>query len=119
MVWTATLFGPDNTPWKGAMVRLVLTFSEDYPTTPPKITVCEARFFHPNVYTSGEICLDILEKRWSPIFTVGTLLTSIQSLLSDPNPDSPANAQAAIYYDKHIYHYNTKVSLNIEASWDI
>mmetsp|Transcript_23617 Transcript_23617/g.47672 ORF Transcript_23617/g.47672 Transcript_23617/m.47672 type:complete len:120 (+) Transcript_23617:210-569(+) len=119
MIWTATIFGPENTPWKDAILRLILKFSEDYPNTPPEIKFCENKFFHPNVYKSGEICLDILQKRWSPIFTVGTILASIQSLLSDPNPDSPANSQAAIFYHKHVYNYNKKVSLNIEASWEI
>lgn len=33
----------------------------------------------------GSLCLDILQDKWKPIYTVGTILTSIQSLLTDPN----------------------------------
>jgi len=39
--------------------------------------------------------LDILQDKWRPIYTVGTILTSIQSLLTDPNTGSPANPEAA------------------------
>jgi len=33
----------------------------------------------------GSLCLDILQDKWKPVYTVGTILTSIQSLLTDPN----------------------------------
>ena len=35
------------------------------------------------------------QNRWSPTYDVSAILTSIQSLLSDPNPNSPANSMAA------------------------
>ena len=57
--------------------------------------------YHPNVYADGGICLDILQKAWSPIYDVAAVLTSVQSLLSDPNPDSPANAEAARLYGEN------------------
>ena len=41
------------------------------------------------------ICLDILQNRWSPTYDVSAILTSIQSLLDEPNPNSPANSVAA------------------------
>ncbi len=47
-----------------------------------------------------------IQDKWSPIYTVETILTSIQSLLTDPNPDSPANPDAARMFaaDKKKYH---------------
>ena len=44
------------------------------------------------------ICLDILQNRWSPTYDVSAILTSIQSLLDEPNPNSPANSVAAQLY---------------------
>ena len=47
------------------------------------------------------ICLDILQNRWSPTYDVSAILTSIQSLLDEPNPNSPANSVAAQLYQVH------------------
>jgi len=49
----------------------------------------------------GSICLDILQHRWSASLDVSTLLVSIRSLLTDPNPASPANSEAATLYQNH------------------
>ena len=55
------------------------------------VTAC----FHPNVDTAGNICLDILKDKWSAAFSVRTVLMSLQTLLGDPNNDSPLNSYAA------------------------
>ena len=39
-----------------------------------------------------------MQNNWSPIYDVSAVLTSIQSLLCDPNPNSPANSEAARMY---------------------
>ncbi|CAN0597534.1 unnamed protein product, partial [Laminaria digitata] len=52
--------------------------------------------FHPNIYNNGQICLDILQNQWSPIYDICAILTSIQSLLCDPNPASPANSEVTL-----------------------
>lgn len=33
----------------------------------------------------GTLCLDLIQDQWSPVQSVSTLLTSVQSLLTDPN----------------------------------
>lgn len=92
MVWEAVIFGPEDTPWENGTFKLKMTFSEDYPVKPPHV-VFVTPIFHPNVYANGDICLDILNKQWTPIYDIGSILTSIQSLLTDPNPSSPANGE--------------------------
>lgn len=47
------------------------------------------------VDTYGNICIDILKDKWSAAYNIRTILLSIQSLLGDPNLDSPLNGQAA------------------------
>ena len=92
--------------------------------------------FHPNVYADGGICLDILQNRWSPTYDVSAILTSIQvkhdllhfircnnwywlfqSLLSDPNPNSPANSMAAQLYKENRREYEKRVKACVEQSW--
>ena len=57
----------------------------------------------------GSICLDILQRRWSASLDVSTLLVSIRSLLTDPNPASPANSEAAMLYQNHRRDYERRV----------
>jgi ubiquitin-conjugating enzyme E2 A len=94
----------------------VLTFDESYPNKPPTVKFL-SRMFHPNVYANGELCLDILQNRWSPTYDVAAILTSIQSLLHDPNPNSPANAEAAQLYRENMKEYVRRVRATVEDSW--
>lgn len=43
----------------------------------------------------------VLQSQWSPIYDVWAILTSIRSLLADPNPSSPANAVAAAMFSNN------------------
>ena len=52
-------------------------FEEQYPNKPPSVKFI-SEMFHPNVYATGELCLDILQNRWSPTYDVAAVLTSIQ-----------------------------------------
>ncbi|NXT53230.1 UBE2C enzyme, partial [Pluvianellus socialis] len=74
--------------------KLSLEFPSGYPYTAPTVrflTPC----YHPNVDTQGNICLDILKDKWSALYDVRTILLSIQSLLAEPNIESPLNTHAA------------------------
>ncbi|XP_049635370.1 ubiquitin-conjugating enzyme E2 C isoform X2 [Suncus etruscus] len=74
--------------------KLSLEFPSGYPYNAPTVkflTPC----YHPNVDTHGNICLDILKDKWSALYDVRTILLSIQSLLGEPNIDSPLNTHAA------------------------
>ncbi|KIM24836.1 hypothetical protein M408DRAFT_331511 [Serendipita vermifera MAFF 305830] len=116
MVWNAVIFGPADTPFEDGTFKLVMTFEESYPNKPPHVKFL-SRMFHPNVYASGELCLDILQNRWSPTYDVSAILTSIQSLLHDPNPNSPANAEAAGLYRDNMKEYIRRVKQTVEESW--
>lgn len=92
----------------GGIFGLRLQFPDQYPDKPPKIRfICD--IFHPNVYPDGSLCLDIIQDLWKPIYTVDMLLTSIQSLLTDPNVDSPANVEAARLFRTDMKMYKRRV----------
>ena len=98
--WEAVIFGPDDTVWEGGVFNLIIEFSDDYPNKAPKVKFV-TKMFHPNIYNDGSICLDILSHMWSPVYDVSSILTSIQSLLTDPNINSPANNTAAVMYSNN------------------
>jgi len=116
LVWHAIIFGPQDTPFEDGTFKLVLEFTEDYPNKPPSVRFI-SKMFHPNVYADGSICLDILQNRWSPTYDVAAILTSIQSLLDEPNPNSPANSLAAQLYQENRREYEKRVQQIVEQSW--
>jgi len=73
----AVIIGPTDTPFEDGTFRLIMHFEEQYPNKPPGVKFIST-MFHPNVYSSGELCLDILQNRWSPTYDVAAILTSIQ-----------------------------------------
>lgn len=77
MTWNAVIIGPADTPFEDGTFRLVMHFEEQYPNKPPSVKFI-SQMFHPNVYATGELCLDILQNRWSPTYDVAAVLTSIQ-----------------------------------------
>ncbi|ONK63495.1 uncharacterized protein A4U43_C07F15740 [Asparagus officinalis] len=92
--WKGTITGSKDTVYEGMIYKLCLSFPTDYPFKPPKVKF-ETACFHPNVDVLGNICLDILQDKWSSAYDVRTILLSIQSLLGEPNNESPLNTQAA------------------------
>ncbi|KAL8569276.1 Ubiquitin-conjugating enzyme E2 A [Nucella lapillus] len=116
MLWNAVIFGPHDTPFEDGTFKLTIEFTEEYPNKPPSVRFI-SKMFHPNVYADGSICLDILQNRWSPTYDVSAILTSIQSLLHDPNPNSPANNEAAQLYRDNRREYEKKVAAIVQDSW--
>jgi len=117
MVWNAVIFGPEETAFVDGTFKLKLEFTEDYPNKAPRV-VFLSKMFHPNVYADGSICLDILSNAWSPTYDVLAILTSIQSLLDEPNPNSPANSVSAQLYVENRREYEKRVRACVEDSWD-
>ena len=108
---------PDDTAWEDGTFKLTLEFTEEYPNKAPTVKFV-TKMFHPNIYADGSICLDILQNQWSPIYDISAILTSIQSLLCDPNPSSPANSEAARLYGENRREYERKVKEVVEQSWN-
>jgi hypothetical protein len=67
--------------------------------------------YHPNIDMSGNICLDILKEEWSAVYNVQTILLSIQSMLAEPNPKSPLNAQYILHA-----HFLTRPCLSLPCT---
>ncbi|EXB80097.1 Ubiquitin-conjugating enzyme E2 19 [Morus notabilis] len=96
--WIGTIEGGKGTMYEGLSYKLSLHFPVDYPFKPPLVKF-ETMCFHPNVDQFGNICLDILQDKWSSAYDCRTILLSIQSLLGEPNPESPLNSYAATLWN--------------------
>ncbi|KAF8519321.1 ubiquitin-conjugating enzyme E2 [Hysterangium stoloniferum] len=99
--WVGTIEGPAGTYYHNLTFKICITFPHNYPYVPPVIvfdpsTPC----YHPNVDLQGAICLDILREQWSAIYSVHTILLSLQSLLGEPNNSSPLNVEASELWDR-------------------
>ena len=103
--WTATIFGPSDSPYQGGVFELDIRFPIEYPFKPPKV-VFQTKIYHQNINNVGIICLDILKDKWSPALTITKVLLSICSLLTDPNPEDPLMPEIANLYRTNLSEYN-------------
>jgi len=104
--WQGTIIGPSETPFEGGIFKIIINFPTDYPFKAPKVKF-DTKVYHPNVNSSGQICLDVLKDQWSPALTIPKVLLSICSLLSDPNPSDPLVPDIATLYVKDRKKYDT------------
>lgn len=115
--WQAVLFGAKDTPWEGAVLKMQIKFPPEYPRKPPMIKFIESIPFHPNVYGDGKICLNLLKDDWQPSYGVDGLLTAIQALLLNPNPDSPANNTAGVLFTQARPEYDRYIRNFVKTTW--
>ena len=98
--WSATLKGPEETPFHTGTFVVRFALPESYPLAPPRASF-ETKIFHPNVHwKTGEICLDILKDAWSPALTMKTALMSLQALMCAPEPSDPQDAEVASMFNR-------------------
>ena len=110
MKWETGIPGKAGTDWEGGLFKVTMEFSDEYPSKPPKCKFTPA-LFHPNVYPSGTVCLSILneDEDWRAAITVKQVLIGIQDLLDNPNPNSPAQADAYHLFISDKAKYEQKV----------
>jgi len=88
----------------------------NYPFVPPTMTIAST-IFHPNVYKgSGLVCMSALDVRpapgvdanltWSPTWNIATLMKALQTVIAEPNVNSPANIDANKDYmwDREVFN---------------
>lgn len=104
----AQILGGSGTPYDGGVFSLEVKIPERYPFEPPKIRFLTP-IYHPNIDNSGRICHDALKLppkgAWKPSLNISTVLTSIQLLMAEPNPDDPlmADISSEFKYNKHLF----------------
>ena len=122
----ALIVGPRDTPYEGGFFYFIVQCTSEYPFCPPKVTFMTTDGstvrFNPNLYKNGKVCLSILGTfvgtDWVPSIGLGSLLISIQSLLSEyPFHNTPTYEDKIAYkdsaeaYNKVIRHETMRVAV--------
>ncbi|AFM97704.1 ubiquitin conjugating enzyme E2 [Encephalitozoon hellem ATCC 50504] len=110
--WECGVPGPHEGVYKGSYYTLYVDFPEDYPFQPPQV-LFKYPVYHPNVYPTNQVCLDIIGDRWKPSLNVMNVLCGVQQLLGAPNTRSPANTDASLCFKKDPEKYMECVKENI------
>lgn len=105
--WECIMPGPENTVFSDRKIRLKLLFPKSYPVQPPQAFLV-SQIYHPNVYTDGYVCLDILAESWKASMNIKSILLAVHRLISTPNIQSPANEEAASLYSSNPEEYQKK-----------
>jgi ubiquitin-protein ligase len=88
--WHANIRAPADSVYAGAVFHIEMTFPQDYPCSPPSLTIFNCQIIHPNVFGS-KLCLDMLENNskgrwyegWNSAYTVESIMIQLQSFLFD------------------------------------
>ncbi|KAI8369542.1 ubiquitin-conjugating enzyme/RWD-like protein [Radiomyces spectabilis] len=81
--WRLRIQGAPKTLYEGEEFKLEFRFTPSYPMEAPEVLFVKPYIpVHPQIYSNGHICINILYKDWSPVQTVSQVCLSIQSMLS-------------------------------------
>ena len=111
---TCVIKGPSDTIYENGTWKVSITFPKNYPFKSPSIGFLD-KIYHPNVdYSSGSICLNVLNEEWQPIYTIKHIIeTFLPQLLTYPNPDDPLNIEEAKLYNKNRVQFERQVKMLI------
>lgn len=82
------MVGDEETPYEFGFFYFFLTFSENYPFSPPSMKFLTSNGqtrFNPNLYVNGKVCLSLLNTwsgpKWTACNSLKSLLLSIKSMI--------------------------------------
>ncbi|XP_060080861.1 ubiquitin-conjugating enzyme E2 T-like [Ylistrum balloti] len=111
----AQILGGEGTPYENGIFKIEIQIPERYPFEPPKVRFITP-IYHPNIDNGGRICLDTLKMppkgAWKPCLNVSTVLTTIQLLMAEPNPEDPLMTEIS-----NEYKYNKVLYLQHAKDW--
>lgn len=105
----AMIMGPGETPYFAGNYFFELMYPTDYPHSPPRVTYCtngENIRFNPNLYSTGKVCISLLNtwrgEQWTSCQTISTVLLNLCTLLNnEPLLNEPGITLAHQDYHKY------------------
>ena len=109
--------GPKDSPYENCFWHVRFTITPNFPFSSPSVGFVE-KILHANIdEASGSICLDALNKAWSPHFTLRHICeTILPYLLSYPNPDDGLNRDAAYLMKTNPTAFDKRVRQHSKAN---
>jgi ubiquitin-protein ligase len=79
--WHGNIRAPADSVYAGAVFHIEMIFPQDYPCSPPSLTIFACKINHPNVF-GNVLCLDMLQPNskgkwyegWNSAYTVESVL---------------------------------------------
>jgi len=107
--WKTWVKGPDDSPYANGKFEIELDVPQEYPFKPPKLKFL-TKIYHPNVKSDGSVCTEVLSDGWSPQLKIQDVLLTIRTLLKEPNPDNPLEADIANQFktDRNAFNKTAK-----------
>jgi ubiquitin-conjugating enzyme E2 M len=68
---------PDEGMYKGGNFSFSFAINQNFPHDPPKVK-CQQKIYHPNIDTSGNVCLNILREEWKPVLNLNAVIVGLQ-----------------------------------------
>ncbi|CAM6107951.1 unnamed protein product [Calypogeia fissa] len=89
--------GPKGSPYEDGTWKVRVRMPKDYPFNYPSINFVN-KIYHPNIdEKTGNICLDVLYEKWSPMYDlINVFEVFLPQLLLYPNPASYRNQGANV-----------------------
>lgn len=86
----AMIIGPSETVYENGFYFFEFNYPHDYPSTPPTVTFRtnqDGIRFNPNLYTTGKVCISLLNtwrgEQWTSCQTISTILLTLCTLFTN------------------------------------
>lgn len=86
--WRATLFGAEDSLYKGGIFRIELNFPDDYPQKGPRIRFLTP-IYHLNISPKGDVYPNSIVNGWNQSITVKEILIKLFTIFYLQNPLNP------------------------------
>merc|ERR1739842_224203 len=100
LLWVVKM-QPQTVPYSKGAFLIEINFPAEYPFKPPKLHF-QTKVYHPNIDEKGQVCLRVIaSEHWKPATKINQVLTSLLSLMNEPQPQHALRSDVGEEFIKH------------------